>query len=111
MSMSRVERDDDDDGDGGGGVGGGNEGGIAFFDNGAAADAETQLDESDEIGWEDKLVRALTSMSFTDARAVCVRSQLPAHSQCLVVFHISVLIVIRAHRRRADSCPPRRRNP
>ena len=55
MSMSRVERDDDDDGDGGGV--GGDEGGIAFFDNGAAADAETQLDESDEIGWEDKLVR------------------------------------------------------
>ena len=48
----RAESPDDDDADADGGGGG-----VAFFNNGAAAASDTLLDEADEIGWEDKLVR------------------------------------------------------
>jgi hypothetical protein len=33
------------------------DGGVVFFDNGTAAVADTELDEGDELSWEDKLVR------------------------------------------------------
>jgi hypothetical protein len=34
--------------------------GIQFFDNGTAASSHTLLDERDEMGWDEKLVRGPT---------------------------------------------------